>query len=196
MWGNGFTPKSRETMRTQAQHLEQELLTHMHSKYDKLSVILMKDSCKLTPKTYSINILDCTKAIITKWQWKVIAVTDGASNMESSVRQLNHLWPFLAKINALVKVEPYHQRKPNHRIRWLGTYLMLSSMSKLRIPITSALADPNKWNYLEALTLLLQGPYEGKTAADLWNAKTTSFKPQTLCTENMSELQELLHYSA
>ncbi|KAH3760003.1 hypothetical protein Pelo_8179 [Pelomyxa schiedti] len=114
MWGNGFTPKSRATMKSKAQHLEQELLTHMHSKYDKLSVVY------LPQKHTAINILDCTKAIITKWQWKVIAeVTDGASNMESSVRQLNHLWvhcyahrlnlcmqetlpqPFLAKINAL-----------------------------------------------------------------------------------------------
>ncbi|KAH3731447.1 hypothetical protein Pelo_17725 [Pelomyxa schiedti] len=103
----------------------------------------------LPQKHTAINILDCTKAIITKWQWKVIAeVTDGASNMESSVRQLNHLWPFLAKIDALVSKsrrspkrseilkqycteEPYHQPKPNHRIRWLGTYLMLSSMSKM-----------------------------------------------------------------
>ncbi|KAH3759994.1 hypothetical protein Pelo_8170 [Pelomyxa schiedti] len=100
MWGNGFTPKSRETMKSKAQHLEQELLTHMHSKYDKLSVILMKDIWTsstgvvyLPQKHTSINILDYTKAIITKWQWKVIVeVTDGASNMESSVQQLNHLW--------------------------------------------------------------------------------------------------------
>ncbi|KAH3760004.1 hypothetical protein Pelo_8180 [Pelomyxa schiedti] len=47
----------------------------------------------LPQKHTAINILDCTKAIITKWQWKVIVeVTDGASNMKSSVRQLNHLW--------------------------------------------------------------------------------------------------------
>ncbi|KAH3760005.1 hypothetical protein Pelo_8181 [Pelomyxa schiedti] len=70
---------------------------------------------------------------------------------------------------------------PNHRIRWLGTYLMLSSMSKLRIPITSALADPDsgftpkstqdlstsEWNDLEALTLLLRGPYECTGSASL-----------------------------